>query len=52
MESVLMGDSDFGYFPKMLKTWGLLMVVRNATSKITVIFSLGNDAISSHECPI
>lgn len=33
-----MGNFDFGYFPKMLETWGLLMVVKNAQAKIIVIF--------------
>lgn len=28
----------FGYFPKMLKTWGLLMVVKNALPKSTHIY--------------
>lgn len=47
-----MGNFDFGYFPKMLKTWGLLMGLQNAQPKIIVIFFLRNDAISSHECSI
>lgn len=33
-----MGNFDFGYFPKMLETWEILMVVKNAQAKIIVIF--------------
>lgn len=33
-----MGNFDFDYFPKMLKTRGLLMELQSAQPKIIVIF--------------
>lgn len=53
-QNILMGNSDFCYFPKMLKTRKLLSGSRKCgkCTKIIVISFWRNDAISSHEYTI